>query len=151
MEKDSAEELHSLSLSHSHTYVHTYLCSATAVLISGQRYTGTKINVAVQWREWGCSQLKLLVWDWKGWGRGVSTVGRPGKARAEPRQEADGLSHMAVRISPVNFTSQFLHPSIAHVYHRGHSVLKVGRSDWFIHWQAFNDTYHVPGIFWKTE
>ena len=34
-------------------------------------------------------------------------MGRPGKARAEPRQEADGLSHMAVQISPVNFTSQF--------------------------------------------
>lgn len=48
MEKDSAEGLHSLflSLSHSHTCVHTCLCRAPAVLISGQRYTGTKINAA---------------------------------------------------------------------------------------------------------
>lgn len=46
MEKDSAEGLHSLFLSLTLTCVHTCLCSAPAVLISGQRYTGTKINAA---------------------------------------------------------------------------------------------------------
>lgn len=46
----------------------------------------------------------------------------------EPQQEADSLSHMAVWISPVNFTSQFYILSL-HITRKGHSVLKVGRSD----------------------
>ena len=34
-------------------------------------------------------------------------MGEPGKARAEPQQEADRLSHGAVWISPVSCTSLF--------------------------------------------
>lgn len=152
MEKDSAEGLHSPSLSHIHTPMCTHIYAALQLYL----YQGRDIQAQRSMLQFSGRNEAAANWNYwsgtgKGWGRGVSTVGRPDKARAQPRQEADGLSHMAVRISPVNFTSQFLHPSIAHVYHRGHSVLKVGRSDRFINWQAFNDIYHVPEIFWKTE
>ena len=155
MERDSAEGLHSLCLflSHtpSHTCVHTYSYRAPGVLISGQRYTGTKVNAAVQWWKWGCSQLKLLVWDWKRVGKRNKYCGQGWQDKSRTTAGSRQSKSYGSSDFPCQLHFPILHPSIAYVYHRGLSVLKVGRSDWFIHWQAFNDTYHVPGIFWKTE
>ena len=55
-------------------------------------------------------------------------MSRPGKARAEPRQEADGLSYGSVDF-PCQLHFPILHPSTAHVSRRARPVLKVGRSD----------------------
>lgn len=90
--------------------------------------------------------------NWNHWsearkGRGRGWIGVGSASKTEPQQEADSLSHMAVWISPVNFTSQFYILSL-HITRKGHSVLKVGRSDLVI--QSTNIYwYHVPGIFWK--
>lgn len=99
----------SLSLSHLHTPVCTHIhIELQLYLYQAEVHRHRKVNGCSSVVEMSCSQLKLLVWDWKRVGkRSKYCVGRAGKTRAEPRQEADSLSHMAVRFPLSTSTSQF--------------------------------------------
>ena len=138
----------SFSLSHTHTPVCTHVYVELQLYLYQGRDTQVQRSTL---QKWGCSQLKLLVWDWKRVGKRSKSCGQAwqGKSRTTAgsrRSKSYGSSDF-----PCQLHFPILHPSFAHVYHRGHSILQVGRSDWFIHWQALNDTYHVPGIFCKIE
>lgn len=104
------------SLSHSHMCVHTHLCSTPGVGIETNYIragiTVTQNNAAVKQRKGGCSQMKPLAWGWKGEVKRMEWYGWGWQGKAEPQQEADRLSHVAVWISPVYFP--ILHLSIAH-------------------------------------
>lgn len=102
----------SVSLTLKHVCANIHLCRAPAVDVEAMVISGQESQSQRSRLQWSGGKEAAVDWNHrsgagKGRGRGGSAVGRADKAKAEPQQEANSPSHMAVRISPVNFTSQF--------------------------------------------